>query len=126
MAVYKGKNKTTDGRSWFYSTYKKDFNGNSIRYKSKRYLTKSEAQQAERLFLMKRDNPINKPFILIAEDYFNELLTTEFFSSGLFNYIKFLKEFQGFEKKIFTFLKKIFKFLKNSSFFAPKPPFQRK
>ena len=73
MAVYKDKNKTNDGRTWFFTTYKKDFNGNNKKYKSKRYLTKAEAQQAERLFLMKRDNPINKSFELVADDYFENL-----------------------------------------------------
>ena len=73
MAVYKDQNKTSDGRSWYYITYKKDFNGVNKKYKSKRYMTKSEAQQAERLFLMKRDNPINKSFVLVASAYFEEL-----------------------------------------------------
>ena len=73
MAVYKDTNKTVDGRAWFYLTYKKDFSGNNKKYKSKRYMTKSEAQEAERLFLMKRDNPINKSFVLVASDYFNSL-----------------------------------------------------
>ena len=73
MAVYKDKNKTIDGRSWYYLTYKKDFNGINKKYKSKKYMTKSEAQQAERLFLMERDNPIKKSFILVADSYFEEL-----------------------------------------------------
>lgn len=73
MAIYKDKNKTKDGKCWYYAVYKKDFNGDSKKYKSKRYLTKTEAQQAERIFLMKRDNPINKPFSLVADAYFEEL-----------------------------------------------------
>ena len=47
MAVYKDKNKTSDGRAWYFNTYKKDLNGNNKKYKSKRYATKSEAQEAE-------------------------------------------------------------------------------
>lgn len=73
MAVFKDKNKTSDGRCWYFKVYKKDFNGNSKAYKSKRYLTKKEAQEEEALFLLKRDNPINKPFALIAKDYFKEI-----------------------------------------------------
>ena len=73
MAIYKDKNKTKDGKCWYYAVYKKDFNGDNKKYKSKRYLTKSEAQQAERLFLMKRDNPINKPFCLVADAWFEEI-----------------------------------------------------
>lgn len=73
MAIYKDKTKTKDGRSWYYITYKKDFNGINKKYKSKRYLTKAEAQDAERLFLMKRDNPVSKSFKLVAMAYFEEL-----------------------------------------------------
>lgn len=91
MAVYKDNNKTNDGRSWYYITYKKDFNGNNKKYKSKRYLTKSEAQQAERLFLMKRDNPINKSFTLVADDYFKELYTIRK-ESTVYSYINAYKK----------------------------------
>ena len=73
MAIYKDKNKTSDGRCWYFKVYKKDFNGINKAYKSKRYLTKTEAQEEEALFLLKRDNPINKPFVLIAKDYFKEM-----------------------------------------------------
>lgn len=65
MAVYKDKNKTKDGRSWYFKVYK-----NRKPYKSKRYMTKKEAQEEEALFILKRDNPLRKPFVLIANDYF--------------------------------------------------------
>lgn len=73
MAVFKDKNKTSDGRCWYFKVYKKDFNGNNKAYKSKRYLTKKEAQEEEALFIMKRDNPINKPFSLVARAYLEDL-----------------------------------------------------
>lgn len=73
MAVYKDNNKTKDGRQWYFKVYKKDFNGNNKAFKSKRYLTKKEAIEEEAIFLMKRDNPLKKKFILIAESYFKEL-----------------------------------------------------
>lgn len=73
MAVFKDKNKTSDGRCWYFKVYKKDFNGINKAYKSKRYLTKKEAQEEEALFLLKRDNPINKPFTLVAKDFFREI-----------------------------------------------------
>lgn len=73
MAIYKDKNKTKDGRCWYFKVYKKDFNGVNKAYKSKRYMTKKEAQEEEALFLLKRDNPLRKPFSLIANDYFNHL-----------------------------------------------------
>lgn len=75
MAVYKDKNKTKDGRQWYFKTYKKDFEGNNKAYKSKRYKKKEEAEEAERLFLMKRDNPLHKKFTLVSNDYFDNLRT---------------------------------------------------
>lgn len=72
MPVYQGKS-TKDGRTWYFTAYKKDFNGVNKKYKSKKYMTKTEAKEAERLFLMKRDNPLRKPFKLVAEDYFVNL-----------------------------------------------------
>lgn len=69
MPVYKVE-PTKDGRSWVFMTYKKDFNGKNKKYKSMKYMTKSEAKEAERLFLLKRDNPIRKQFKLVADDYF--------------------------------------------------------
>ncbi|MCI9434035.1 MAG: site-specific integrase [Bacilli bacterium] len=65
--------KTKDGRSWYFKTYKKDFNGINKAYKSKKYLRKSEAEEAERLFLMKRDNPIKKEFSLVVKEFFIEM-----------------------------------------------------
>ncbi len=73
MAVFKDKSKTKDGRSWYFKSYKKDYKGINKAYKSKRYLTKKEAEEAERLFLIKRNNPFSKEFILVANDYFEDL-----------------------------------------------------
>ena len=79
MAIFQDKDKTgkiiktKDGRSWYFKVYKKDFEGNNKAYKSKKYLRKTDAEEAERLFLMNRDNPIHKDFTLIAKDYFNNL-----------------------------------------------------
>lgn len=68
MAIIKSNESTKDGRQWFFKVYK-----NGKQYKSKKYLTKKEAQEEEALFILKRDNPKNKLFSLIAKDYFNEL-----------------------------------------------------
>lgn len=73
MAIYKDNNKTKDGRQWYFKVYKKDINGNNKAFKSKRYLTKKEAQEEEALFLLKRDNPLKKEFSQIANDYFKEM-----------------------------------------------------
>lgn len=75
MAIYKDKQKTKDGRCWFFKVYKKDFNGISRAYKSKKYLTKKEAEEEQAIFLLKRDNPTHKQFKLVALDFFKNLDT---------------------------------------------------
>lgn len=78
MAVYKDeKNMTKDGRKWYFKVYKKDVLGNLKEYKSKKYASRQEAKEAEALFLLKRDNPIHKPFLLVASDYFKHLKATK-------------------------------------------------
>lgn len=71
MAVYKDKTPTKDGRCWYFRTYK-----NGMQYKSKRYASKKEAINEEALFILKRDNPANKVFNLVAKDYFEDLEKT--------------------------------------------------
>lgn len=73
MAIYKSDQPTKDGRQYYFMVYKKDFNGINKKYKSKKYKTKTEAKEEEALFLLRRDNPINKPFKLVANAYFDEL-----------------------------------------------------
>ena len=71
MAVYQEKNKkkwTKDNRKWYFVAYK-----NGKQYESKKYLTKKEAQNEEALFILKREMPYNKPFDLVAKDYFSEM-----------------------------------------------------
>lgn len=75
MAVYKDKNKTKDGRQWYFKVYKKDFNGISKEYKSKRFYTKKEAQDEEALFIINKNNPNRKKFCLVADSYFKDLFT---------------------------------------------------
>jgi integrase len=67
MSVYKGT-PTKDGRMWYFRRSK-----NGIQYNSKKYLTKEECLKAESKFILKNDNPINKSFDLVAEEYFNYL-----------------------------------------------------
>lgn len=76
MAIYKDTNKTKDGRCWYFKVYKKNFEGVNKAYKSKRYLTKREAIEEEALFLLKRDNPNKKEFLLVAKAYFEEMYRT--------------------------------------------------
>ena len=72
MAVYKSDKPTKDGRSWFYRIYK-----DGKQYESKKYFTKRDALDEEALFKLKRDNPINKNFELILNDYLKETNVTQ-------------------------------------------------
>jgi integrase len=67
MSVYKGS-PTKDGRCYYFRKSK-----NGKQFTSKKYLTKEECEKAESKFILKNDNPINKSFVLIAEDFLNNL-----------------------------------------------------
>lgn len=67
MSIHKGI-PTKDGRIWYFRKSK-----NGKQYNSKKYLTKEECLKAESKFILKNDDPINKRFDLIAEEYFNSL-----------------------------------------------------
>ena len=51
----KPKDWTKDGRKWIFQTRYKDLSGNTKKYKSKKFLTKKEAIEAERVFLLQLD-----------------------------------------------------------------------
>lgn len=59
MAVYKDPRPTKDGRFWYFKVSYKDLNGNYKQYRSKRYETKHDAQDAERVFKVTRSDNIN-------------------------------------------------------------------
>lgn len=71
--IYKDKRKTSDGKQWRYKCYYFDINGERKQKSSCRFLYKWEAEEAERLFLVKRDTPIHKKLGIIAQDYFNSI-----------------------------------------------------
>lgn len=53
MAVFQDKeNKTKNGNSWYFSTYYKTIDGTRKKYKSKKFATKKEALDHERVFLL--------------------------------------------------------------------------
>ena len=81
MAIHKGT-PTKDGRCWYFTKYK-----NGINHTSKKYLTKEECSKAESKFILKNDNPINKRFDLIGEEYFESLEQTKK-KSTLYTYLK--------------------------------------
>lgn len=92
---------TKDGRKWQFVTYYKNCNGERKQKFSQLYLTKKEAEEAERLFLMKRDNPSKKEFILVSNDYLEDLKKRRNEST----YYSYKKDY---ENHIFEFFKKMF------------------
>lgn len=72
MSVHKDKkNKTKDGRIWYFKSSYKDESGKTIPYKSKKFKTKFEAKEAESLYDLK--NKGTKKYILfetVANDFF--------------------------------------------------------
>ena len=72
MAVYKDKNKTKDGRCWYFRCYYTDIYGNRIQKKSKKYVLKGEAEEAERDFLNLVSTKTVVNYNLMFEDVYNE------------------------------------------------------
>lgn len=52
MAGYKETKLTKNGRAWYFKFSYKDAFGSTKQYRSKKYLTKKEASDAERMFLV--------------------------------------------------------------------------
>lgn len=65
--IYKGT-PTKDGRCWYFRKSK-----NGVQYNSKKFMTKEECSKAESKFILKNDNPINKRFDLVVEEYIKSL-----------------------------------------------------
>ena len=62
MAVYQEKDKkkwTKDGKSWYFRVWITDLMGIKKQHKSKKYLTKKEAQVAEKEFLTSLNDKTN-------------------------------------------------------------------
>lgn len=81
MSTYKDNHKTKDGRQYFFQVMK-----NGKLYKSKRYMTRSEAKLEEAKFLL-TFNPVKKKFSVVAENYFDNLKTYCKYST-YYTYIK--------------------------------------
>ena len=92
MAIHKGT-PTKDGRCWYFTKFK-----NGINHTSKKYLTKEECSKAESKFILKNDNPIQKRFDLIAEEYFDSLEQTKK-ESTIYTYLK------DYNKHIYPYFK---------------------
>ncbi len=72
MAIFQAKLKdqTKDGRKWYFSTYYKGLDGVNRLHRSKKYMTKKEAQEAERKFLLSIDEKINYKNMTFKDLYY--------------------------------------------------------
>lgn len=81
MSIYKDKNKTKDGRCYFFQVMI-----NGVLFKSKRYLTREEAKKEEARYLLQNKNPDHKPFTVVADSYFKSLTHCKY--STTYTYLK--------------------------------------
>ena len=73
MAVYKNPKPTKNGRAWYFKFSYKDAFGATKQYRFKRYLTKKEASDAERMFLVTSTDKVednNMTFKDLYDDFF--------------------------------------------------------
>lgn len=78
IPVYKAKDKTKDGRAWFFMVRYQDIDGRNAQYKSGKFATKKEAEDAEPEFRLKIHRHENMDKITLDEmiDIFIENRTT--------------------------------------------------
>lgn len=91
MGVYKAKSeKTKDGRVWFFRVRYQDIDGRNAQYKSGKFATKKEAEDAELEFRLKIHRHENMDKITLDEmiDIFieNRISTIEVKPTTLYNY----------------------------------------
>jgi integrase len=95
MATHKGT-PTKDGRCWYFTKYK-----DGVNHTSKKFMTKEECSKAESKFILKNDNPINKRFDLVAEEYLESLTQTKK-ESTIYTYLK------DYNKHIYPYFKNFY------------------
>ena len=81
MSIYKDKNKTKDGRCYFFQLMI-----NGVLFKSKRFLTREEAKKEEARYLLQNKSINKKPFVVVADDYFKSLTYCKY--STTYTYLK--------------------------------------
>lgn len=92
--------KTKDGRSWFFKTNYVDLEGNRKQFKSKKYELKSQALEAERVFLLTLSDKVEEKDITFEELIikFKSEQRNKVKISTLSNYNKYTKFFKGLYK----------------------------
>ena len=99
MGVWKAKEKTKDGRCWYY-----DVKIEGKRYKSKKYATKKEAQEAERALYDEQNNMGDQTKMTLKdlfEDHYN-YQKDKVKATTLCNYGKKIKHFDSIKDIILT------------------------
>ena len=99
MAIYQEKNKnkwTKDGRSWYYRTYYETLQGERKQKVSKLYLTKREATEQERVFLLTTTDKIS-PNEMTLEDLIKDYLNFQKDKVKITTYMNYNKSLKFFE-----------------------------
>lgn len=86
MPIYRSDNPTKDGRSWYYRCFYENIYGERKQRKSKKYKLKSEAQEAERLFLSRsQDYDYSKYTIKDCYNFFIANYDNKYKNTTIFN-----------------------------------------
>ena len=103
----KPKDQTKDGRKWIFQVYYKGLDGLNKKYRSKKYMTKKEAQEAERQFLLSLDQNINHKDMTFKDLYlsFYDYQSDKVRESTIKTYrdrVKYLQYFDNIKLKDFN------------------------
>ena len=103
----KPKDQTKDGRKWIFQVYYKGLDGLNKKYRSRKYMTKKEAQEAERQFLLSLDQNINHKDMTFKDLYlsFYDYQSDKVRESTIKTYrdrVKYLQYFDNIKLKDFN------------------------
>ena len=103
----KPKEQTKDGRKWIFQVYYKGLDGLNKKYRSRKYMTKKEAQEAERQFLLSLDQNINHKDMTFKDLYlsFYDYQSDKVRESTIKTYrdrVKYLQYFDNIKLKDFN------------------------
>ena len=109
MAVYKDPHPTKDGRCWYFKIGYKDVFENNKQFRSKRFMTKKEAQDAERTFLITSTDKVednNMTFLDLYKDFraHNDEIMKDTTIYGYENKEKFIECFYNIKVKNFNIM----------------------
>ena len=113
MAVYKDPKPTKNGRAWYFKFSYKNAFGATKQYRSKRYLTKKDASDAERMFLVTSTDKVednNMTFKDLYDDFrmHNDEIMKDTTKYGYDNNEKFIECFFTVKLKDFNIMQFMF------------------